>query len=284
VELRDNVKGVHHLCIPVMDMKEALGWYQEKLGFQEIQRKLVLNPYKTEAAFLRLGDLWLELLQPSGRELVKLQNRGDGILDHFAINAPDLEKCVAEALKKNMAFHSSTPQGIVHYRTLGACGVEGVNFVGPNGEVVEFCRDNSADNGKCSGLQGWAHLALKVRSLSATKAFYGEMGFEEKGSGYLDTPDGRLYIAFLEKNGFVLEVIQMTGAGVKELESRGEGHLDHIALEVEDIEEAYYKVRKLGFRMKDYVIRELPLLQRGIKFFTVFGPDGEKVEFSKKSA
>ena len=66
------------------------------------------EPLQNRGCLFEIGRSLAGALQPSGRELVKLQNRGDGILDHFAINAPDLEKCVAEALKKT--WHSTVPR------------------------------------------------------------------------------------------------------------------------------------------------------------------------------
>lgn len=41
------------------------------------------------------------------------------------------------------------------------------------------------------------HLAVKVRSLEQSKNFYGKLGFQQNGEGYLDTPEGRMEIVFL---------------------------------------------------------------------------------------
>jgi len=60
-----------------------------------------------------------------------------------------------------------------------------------------------------------------VEDLTRTKAFYEKLGFKENGSGYLPTPEGDIQIRFLEKNGFVIEVIEMIGEGLAELKKRG---------------------------------------------------------------
>lgn len=282
MRLEDNIKGVQHLGIPVLDLDAALQWYSEKLGFRLIQRKLILNPYKTEAAFIELGDLLIELYQPSGREREELRQRGAGILDHFAIDAPNFEECVFTAYQKGMILHDSTSGGITLYENLGKAGVLGVNFTGPNREVIELCHDNKADYRNKKGLLGWAHLAVKVRNLHNSKTFYEKLGFKQSGEGFLDTPDGRLLIVFLSNNGFTLEIIQMAGQGLKELETRGEGNIDHIALDVVDIQEAFWAVKKAKLPQKDYIIKELSLLERGVRFFTILGPDGEKIELTQK--
>lgn len=283
MRLADIVQGVQHLGIPVVDLNEAVNWYEEKLGFRRVQQKIVLNPNYMEMAILVLGDIMLQIYQPSGRERLEVAKRRDGILDHFAIEAPDIEECARAALEKGMQVHSSTPDGIIHYATLGENGVQGVNFVGPNQEVVELCHDNSTPYGARKGLQGWAHLALKVRNLERSREFYTTLGFKECGGGYLLTDDGRLEIAFMKNNGFMLEIIQMAGQGLLELDKRTSGHIDHIALDVSDICDALYLAKKEGFKMIHYMVKTLPILERGIRFFKVMGPDGEIIEFVEKN-
>ena len=161
-------------------------------------------------------------------------------------------------------------------------GVRGINFYGPGGEVLELCREEAADYHGKTGLSGWSHLALKVENLERTEAFYGKMGFQVRSKGYLPTPEGDIRIHYLEKCGFVMEVLEMTGSGLEELKQRKEGRLDHIALRVRDIREAFDGARKNGYPLLNHTIQELPLLEKGIRFFFVIGPDGEKVEFVEK--
>ena len=175
-----------------------------------------------------------------------------------------------------------TPEGLTFYEHLGEKGVRGINFYGPGGEVLEFCRDEAlAYHGK-SGLTGWSHLALKVENMESTENFYGKMGFRTISRGYLSTPEGDIQIHYLEKAGFVIEVLEMIGSGLEELRQRKEGRLDHIALRVRNAREAFDEARKSGFSMRNHTIQELPLLEKGIRFFFVSGPDGEKVEFVEK--
>ena len=97
------------------------------------------------------------------------------------------------------------------------------------------------------------------------------------GSMYLED-----FRRMMEKCGFVMEVLEMTGSGLEELKQRKEGRLDHIALRVKDIREAFDGARKNGYPLLNHTIQELPLLEKGIRFFFVSGPDGEKVEFVEK--
>ena len=198
------------------------------------------------------------------------------------MEAPELEKEAALAEEKGLKVHPSTPEGLTFYEHLGEKGVRGINFYGPGGEVLEFCRDEALTYQGKSGLTGWSHLALKVGNMERTENFYGKMGFRTVSRGYLPTPEGEIQVHYLEKAGFVIEVLEMIGSGLEELRQRKEGRLDHIALRVKNIREAFDEARMSGFSMKNHTIQELPLLEKGIRFFFVCGPDGEKVEFVEK--
>ena len=57
---------------------------------------------------------------------------------------------------------------------------------------------------------------------------------------------------------------------------------DHIALDTTDIEAAFAAAKEAGLTMLDDEIHGLPFWANGVKFFTVEGPNGEKVEFCQK--
>lgn len=282
MSLENEITGVDHLGILTGDVKRDAAWYEEKLGFEKIQQRIVVMNGRTEIALLKKGDLVLELVEPAGRLKDEAARLGNGKWDHFAMQVPDLETEAALAKEKGLKVHPSTPAGLTFYEHLGEKGVRGINFYGPGGEVLEFCRDEAlAYQGK-SGLTGWSHLALKVENLERTESFYGKMGFRTISRGYLPTPEGNIQIHYLEKAGFVIEVLEMIGSGLEELRQRKAGRLDHIALRVKNVQEAFDGARKNGFPLLNHTIQELPLLEKGIRFFFVSGPDGEKVEFVEK--
>ena len=282
MSLENEITGADHLGILTGDLKRDVAWYEEKLGFEKLQQRIVVMNGRTEIALLRKGNLVLELVEPAGRLKEEAKLRGAGKWDHFAMEAPELEKEAALAEEKGLKVHPSTPDGLTWYEHLGEKGVRGINFYGPGGEVLEFCREEAVDYHGKTGLPGWSHLALKVENLERTEAFYGKMGFQVRSKGYLPTPEGDIRIHYLEKCGFVMEVLEMTGSGLEELKQRKEGRLDHIALRVKDIREAFDGARKNGYPLLNHTIQELPLLEKGIRFFFVSGPDGEKVEFVEK--
>ena len=88
---------VHHIGIAVEDLDKALEFFSGVLGL-EVERTVVVEEQDMRAAWLRLGDLWLELMEPLspegpvGRFLAK---RGEGI-HHVAVIVDDIRATCEE--------------------------------------------------------------------------------------------------------------------------------------------------------------------------------------------
>ena len=167
------------------------------------------------------------------------------------------------------------------YENIKSKGIRGVNFVSPNGDVVEICYDNARSYAGKSGLLGWDHLAIRTKDIKESMAFYAGLGFAMTGNGYLDTDEGRLYIAFMTCKGFTVELIQLVGAAVEDPDTWKTGKIDHIALDVENVQDAFMEARSKGYELVDYGIQELPLFAQGCRYFSIKGPSGEKIEFNQ---
>jgi len=284
MKLSNYINGIDHLGIIVPDIDFAVEYYICNFGFSLIHKKLVIDPIDgaINAAFVRLQDMVLELFTPMSIKN-EIYSRKDGILDHFAIDCGNVEKACSCLLGKGLKFHSSTPDGIVDYVNLGCRGVKGVNFIGSFGEVVEVCATGAKDYKGVDVLAGWSHLAIKVHDLSKSIEFYNKLGFKKCGDGYLDTDEGRLYIAFLVCHWFMLEIIQVCGLLVDDLDKRSAGHIDHFALNTSDIKNAFYCAKSEGFKLLNPVIKELNLFARGVSYFMLEGPDGEIIEVAQKN-
>ncbi|MDE5923632.1 MAG: VOC family protein, partial [Muribaculum sp.] len=64
--------------------------------------------------------------------------------------------------------------------------------------------------------------------------------------------------------------------------TRTTGAIDHVALDVQDIDTLFTKVTALGHKALEGHICSLPFWEKGVKFFTIKGPDGEKIEFCER--
>ncbi len=128
-------------------------------------------------------------------------------------------------------------------------------------------------------LTGFQHLGIPVSNIEKSIEFYSTIGFNVLSRYELQENGGTTFVAFIDLNGFCIEIFQPAGGFEK---GRGEtGPIDHLALNVNDIDEAFTAVKDMGFApMSDSPIF-LPLQKNGVKFFIIQGPDGEKVEFNQ---
>ena len=59
------------------------------------------------------------------------------------------------------------------------------------------------------------------------------------------------------------------------------GAVDHIAINVKDIGEAFRFVNEAGLNSTNDAVHFLPFFENGVKFFTIEGANKEKVEFNQ---
>jgi lactoylglutathione lyase len=60
-----------------------------------------------------------------------------------------------------------------------------------------------------------------------------------------------------------------------------DGAINHIAINVKSIEEAYEWIMQQGLNNTQDDIHFLPFWEKGVKFFTIEGPNKERIEFSQ---
>jgi catechol 2,3-dioxygenase-like lactoylglutathione lyase family enzyme len=123
-----------------------------------------------------------------------------------------------------------------------------------------------AFTGIATGLQ---HIGVPTNDIESTIAFYTSLGFEVAHRAQ----NGGEQVAFLRLGDLVVETYQ-NGRAVG-----ASGAVDHIAINVTDVDAA----REIADHMGLEVIEEgqLPFWDNGVKYFTVLGPNREKVEFNQ---
>lgn len=116
---------------------------------------------------------------------------------------------------------------------------------------------------------GLQHIGIPTNDFAKTLEFYKALGFEV---AYQTDNNGEL-VAFLKLGDLMIETYQ-------NFKAVGEnGAVDHIAINVTDVEEA----RRIADSMGLNVIEEgaLPFWKNGVKYFTILGPNHEKLEFNQ---
>jgi catechol 2,3-dioxygenase-like lactoylglutathione lyase family enzyme len=124
---------------------------------------------------------------------------------------------------------------------------------------------------KITGIQ---HVGVPTDDIQKSILFYKGLGFGIVWQT-INEQDGTS-VVFLQLGNLIMEVYENKQASMKS------GAIDHIALNVTDIDAVFSKIKELGYEMLDDNIRFLPFWEYGVRFFTIIGPNKEKIEFCEK--
>lgn len=122
-------------------------------------------------------------------------------------------------------------------------------------------------------LTGIQHIGIPTNDMEATVEFYKKLGFEV--AFHTVNEDANEKVAFLKLHTLVIETYENKKA------VGNAGAVDHLAIDVKDIENVYGMVKKAGLNTTNDQIHFLPFWEKGVRFFTIEGPNKEKVEFSQ---
>lgn len=122
---------------------------------------------------------------------------------------------------------------------------------------------------------GLQHVGLPTNNIEATIQFYESLGFDVVYRTFNRDLGCNEEVAFLRLNGVTIETFENHQAVLTN------GAIDHIALNVSDIEAVFDFACKVGYELVNKEILFLPFWDKGVRFFTILGPNKEKVEFSQ---
>ena len=110
------VKAVNHIGIAVRSIDDQRAFYEGELGavFEGVE---VVPDQKVRVAFFRIGDVRLELLEPtdpSSTVAAFLDKRGEG-LHHVAYTVDGLEARIAELKQSGLRMIDEAPRPGAHH-------------------------------------------------------------------------------------------------------------------------------------------------------------------------
>ena len=127
-------------------------------------------------------------------------------------------------------------------------------------------------NAIAARITGFQHVGLPTNDIEATIAFYKTLGFEVAST--CDLPTDK--VAFLTLKGICIETYQsLTTNNAKGFD----GAIDHICVDVDDIEATLEAVKAAGLKPINDEIEFLPFWEKGVRFFKVLDPNNAPVEF-----
>lgn len=120
-------------------------------------------------------------------------------------------------------------------------------------------------------VNGIQHVGLPTGDFDGTVRFYTGLGFTVAYS----TLNGGSRVAFLSLKNLVIETYESKEAAMRP------GAIDHIALDVNDVDAVFAILKEGNYRLLDQKVQYLPFWSHGVRFFTIEGPNSEKIEFSQ---
>lgn len=123
--------GLAHIGVLVSDLNISQAFYENILGFHKVWGNI--NPSKEgdiEVVFVVKDGLMIELIK-----MPKCKERGDGIIDHFAISVNDLESVIEELKEKKVVFEDDSYCEAPHVFTGGS---RWIILRGPDNERIEL--------------------------------------------------------------------------------------------------------------------------------------------------
>ncbi|MFW6030469.1 MAG: VOC family protein [Halanaerobiales bacterium] len=120
---------------------------------------------------------------------------------------------------------------------------------------------------------GIQHVGIPTTDITKTVSFYQSLGFDLAFS--VSDEEGNLNVAFLKLKNLIIETYQ------EGTELSQTGSINHIAIDVNDVEKVFRKINEKDYEILDEKINFLPFWENGVRFFTIKGPNNEQIEFSE---
>jgi methylmalonyl-CoA/ethylmalonyl-CoA epimerase len=133
---------IDHIGIAVKSLNESIILFRDILGFEFCGTEII-EGQKVEAAFFKIKDTKIELLQPTSEEsaIAKfIEKKGTGI-HHIAIQIENIEKDLDELKAKGISFIDNKPREGAHGKKIA--------FINPSstGKILfELCENSHIEN------------------------------------------------------------------------------------------------------------------------------------------
>lgn len=131
---------------------------------------------------------------------------------------------------------------------------------------------------KINGLQ---HIGIPVSDIRKSEAFYKRLDFENVMEKTFSYKEGNCIVIMMQSGDIIIELYQLPEPEVSAIRSRSDGHVDHIAFDVNDIDAVFAEMKSASFDVIEAGPVFLPFWKKGCRFFNIKGPDGERLEFNE---
>jgi catechol 2,3-dioxygenase-like lactoylglutathione lyase family enzyme len=130
-------------------------------------------------------------------------------------------------------------------------------------------------------IRGIQHVGIPVTDCRVSEDFYSKLGFSNIMKSDFESDGEKGVAIMMEREGVIIELYEMPQKSLAEIKNRKDGHIDHIAFDVPDIDAAFTSLKDAGFEIEDPEPVFLDFWEKGCRYFTITGPDKERLEFNQ---
>lgn len=124
-----------------------------------------------------------------------------------------------------------------------------------------------------NNITGLQHIGIPTNDMEKSILFYERIGFKVVFQTVIENQT--IPVSFLKLKNIMIEVYGNNMA------VENVGAIDHISIDVIDIDKMFEQIRLKEFKIINDEIQFMPFFEKGVRFFTIEGPNAEKIEFNQ---
>jgi catechol 2,3-dioxygenase-like lactoylglutathione lyase family enzyme len=125
------------------------------------------------------------------------------------------------------------------------------------------------------------HIGVPVTNIQVSEVFYRNLGFENvMQANFIHENEQGICIMMKQRN-IIMELYQMPSKELAAIAARKDGHVDHVAFDVDDIDATFSILSNAGYHIIESAPVQLNFWKKGCKYFNILGPDCERLEFNQ---
>lgn len=130
-------------------------------------------------------------------------------------------------------------------------------------------------------LENIQHVGIPVTNISVSEIFYSNLGFKNvMQAGFMHNNEAGTCI-MMKQGNIIIELYQMPQKELAAVAARKDGHVDHVAFDVPDIDKTFSVLKEAGYNIVEQAPVFLKFWKNGCKYFNILGPDNERLEFNE---
>lgn len=125
------------------------------------------------------------------------------------------------------------------------------------------------------------HVGIPVTNIQNSETFYTNLGFENVMRATFMHNNEEGVCIMMKQGNIIIELYQMPQKELAGIAARKDGHVDHVAFDVADIDKTFSVLKEAGYNIIEEAPVYLKFWKNGCKYFNIPGPDGERLEFNQ---